>query len=148
MLRLGKNLCSGIIAVVAGVTLMLMLPYHIKSKVNNMTAAVGPEYLPRLVIYLMIACGIALIFTSLVLKKEEYVEIELKRELHSMMYFAALVVYVVMMQYLGFIISSALFGLASLMLMEDRNPRHIGATMVLVAAVALAFRYGLNVPLP
>ena len=53
-ITLKKNLCSGILAVLIGVFLRVILPYSIKSKVNTVTSAVGPAYLPKLVIYGMI----------------------------------------------------------------------------------------------
>ena len=78
-ITLKKNLCSGILAVLIGVFLRVILPYSIKSKVNTVTSAVGPAYLPKLVIYGMILCGICLLLTSLVLKKDETLEVEIGR---------------------------------------------------------------------
>lgn len=147
-ITLKKNLSSGVIAILTGVLLRVMLPYSIKSKVHTVTAAVGPDYLPKLVIYVMLLCGAGLVFLSLILKKEETIEIELKEESHVLRYFILLLAYMVTMKYAGFLIASLLFSAISLWLMEDRNKLHYLYIELLVVVIFAAFKYGLRVPLP
>lgn len=147
-ITLKKNLSSGVIAILTGVLLRVMLPYSIKSKVHTVTAAVGPDYLPKLVIYAMLLCGAGLVFLSLILKKEEIIEIELKEEGHVLRYFILLLAYMFTMKYAGFLIASLLFSAISLWLMEDRNKLHYLYIELLVVVIFAAFKYGLRVPLP
>lgn len=145
---LKKNLCSGILAAVIGMFLRVILPYGIKSKVHNVTSAVGPDYLPKLVIYGMILCGICLIATSLIKKKDETAEIELGREGHALIYFSMLLIYMFSMKYAGFLIASLVFSAVSMWLMEDREWKHYLAVEILVAVIFVSFKYGLRVTLP
>lgn len=147
-ITLKKNLGSGTAAVVIGVFLRMILPYSIKSKVNTVTAAVGPAYLPKLVIYGMILCGIGLIAVSLVLKKDEAVEIELGAEGHVLIYFALLLAYMTAMKYMGFLIASLVFSAVSMRLMEDRSWKHYLYIELLVVIIFVSFKYGLRVSLP
>lgn len=147
-ITLKKNLCSGILAVSIGVFLRVILPYSIKSKVNTVTSAVGPAYLPKLVIYGMILCGICLLLTSLALKKDETLEVEIGREGHAVLYFALLLSYMFAMKYVGFLIASVIFSAVSMWLMEDRDWRHYLSVELLVIVIFVSFKYGLRVTLP
>lgn len=145
---LKKNLSSGIIAVFMGTLFRVMLPYSMKAKVHTVTSAVGPDYLPKLVIYGMLLCGAGLIFLSLVLKKDETIEIGLGREWHVMIYFVLLLAYMTAMKYAGFLLASMVFSAVSMWLMEDRKWRHYLYIELLVIVIFAAFKYGLRVPLP
>ena len=147
-MTLKKNLVSGTAAVITGILLRIMLPYGIKSKVNTLTAAVGPAYLTKLVIYGMILCGIGLIATSLIFKKDESIEIELGDEGRVMIYFALLLAYMISMKYAGFLIASLVFSAVSMRLMEDRNWKHYLYIELLVVVIFVSFKYGLRVTLP
>lgn len=143
-----KNLWSGIIAFGLGTVLLIMLPYFIKAKVNTVTSAVGPDYLPSLVLYCMIICGIGLIIKSLVFKREETIEVTFKLEGRVWLYMTALVVYVIAISYLGFLISSLIFSVISLRLMECKNRKYYLFIGVLVIFIFVSFKYGLHVSLP
>ncbi len=147
-ITLKKNLSSGIAAVVIGTFLRVILPYSIKSKVNTVTAAVGPDYLPKLVIYGMILCGIGLVLTSLILKKDETIEIELGSEGRVLVYFALLLAYMFAMQFAGFLLASLIFSAVSMWLMEDRKWTHYLWVELLVLVIFVSFKYGLRVSLP
>lgn len=147
-ITLKKNLASGTTAIVIGVFLRLILTYSIKSKVNTVTSAVGPAYLPKLVIYGMILCGIGLLITSLVLKKDEEMEIEFGSEGHVLVYFALLLAYMIAMKYVGFLIASLVFSAISMWLMECRKWTYYLYIELLVVVIFVAFKYGLRVPLP
>ncbi|MBT9775070.1 hypothetical protein GPL15_00915 [Clostridium sp. MCC353] len=145
---LKKNLSSGVIAAFMGILFRVMLPYSIKAKVHTVTSAVGPDYLPKLVIYGMILFGAGLIFLSLVLKKDETIEIDPGREGHVLIYFALLLAYMTAMKYAGFLLASMAFSAVSMWLMEDRNWRHYLSIELLVVVIFASFKYGLQVPLP
>lgn len=145
---LKKNLSSGITALITGLFLRLLLPYTIKSKVHTVTAAVGPDYLPKLVIYGMILCGAGLIFTSLIFKKDETFTVTLRDESHVLRYFLLLFAYMAALHYGGFLISSLVFSAISMWLMECRNWKHYLCIELLVLVIFAGFKYGLHVPLP
>lgn len=148
IIRFRKNLCSGIVAVLIGLLFLFILPYSIKSKVTTVTAAVGPSYLPKLVIYGMILCGCLLIARSLILKKDEVTELDLGAEGPVLVYYGLLLGYITAMRYVGFLASSLVFSAISLWMMESRNWKHYLYTALLVVVIFTTFKYGLRVPLP
>ncbi|MGI5933935.1 MAG: tripartite tricarboxylate transporter TctB family protein [Lawsonibacter sp.] len=147
-LTIKKNLWSGILTVVFSAVLWFALPFCIKSKVSTLTSAVGPDYLPRLIIILMAICGVGLILYSLVLKKDETVEVVLKEEARTFLYIFALLAYVLLMPLLGFLISTLVFSCFSLFFLETKKPSHYAVIIILVIGIFVGFKYGLKVPLP
>lgn len=81
-----KNLWSGIVTVLVSIILWITLPYCIKTQVTSLTAAIGPDYLPRLMIAMMGFCGIGLVITSIIFKKDDEIEIDLKSELRTVVF--------------------------------------------------------------
>lgn len=148
VIKLKKNLCSGIAALVFGAGVMISLPYTIKSKITLETSAVGPDYLPKLVLSVMILCGIGLIFNSLVLKKDEEVEIDVKKEQKVLLYMMLFIIYGGVMKYIGFIAASLMFSAVSLRIMECRKVQYYVWAAVTVLFIFVSFKYGLKVPLP
>lgn len=147
-LRIKKNLWSGIVAVAFSAVLWFALPYCIKSKVNTLTSAVGPDYLPRLIIILMAICGVCLMIYSLVFKKDETVEVVLKEEARTFVFIALILAYILLMPILGFLITTLAFSCLALFFMETRKPSHYAVIAVLVVGIFVGFKYGLKVPLP
>lgn len=143
-----KNLWSGIITVVASLVLWFGLPYCIKSQATSLTAAVGPDYLPRLIIAIMGICGIGLILTSLVFKKDDTIEVVLKDELRTFLFVAIILAYILLMPVIGFLLSTILFSCAALFFMETRKPLHYVVVIVLSILIFVGFKYGLTVSLP
>lgn len=143
-----KNLWSGIVTVVASVILWFALPYCIKSQVTSLTAAIGPDYLPRLMIALMGICGAGLIITSLVFKKDDTVEVDLKDELRTFLFVAIILAYILLMPVIGFLLSTILFSCIALFFMETRKPLHYIVVIILSALIFVGFKYGLMVSLP
>ena len=147
-IKIKKNLASGIISVLAGTVLWLMIPYCIKSKVNYLTSSIGPTYMPKLIVIVMIVCGVGLIIQSLILKKDETVTISISDELRVLIYLGLLIAYILLLPILGFILTSGLFVCCSLWLMESRNKFHYLTALIIVLLVFVGFKYGLSVNLP
>lgn len=143
-----KNLTSGIIGLAFGAVMWFAIPYCIKSKITMVSSNIGPDYLPKLVAIVMIVCGIGLIFQSLVLKKDETVEVEFSKEGRAMLFALAMIIYVVVLPYAGFVIASGLFACVSLFLMECRKKLYYLYAILLVLVIFAAFKYGLSVALP
>ena len=147
-IKIRKNLWSGILTIVFSVILWVALPFCIKSQVTTLTAAIGPDYLPRLIIALMGICGIGLVITSLALKKDEEIEINLKDELRTFIFVGIILAYILLMPVIGFLIDTILFSCVALLFMETRKPRHYVAVVILTILIFVGFKYGLMVSLP
>ena len=147
-IKIRKNLWSGILTIVFSVILWVALPFCIKSQVTTLTAAIGPDYLPRLIIALMGICGIGLVITSLALKKDEEIEINLKDELRTFIFVGIILAYILLMPVIGFLIDTILFSCVALFFMETRKPSHYVAVVILTILIFVGFKYGLMVSLP
>lgn len=143
-----KNLWSGIVTVLVSVILWFALPYCIKSQVTSLTAAIGPDYLPRLMIALMGICGVGLILTSVAFKKDETIEVNVKDELRTLLFVAIILAYILLMPIIGFLLATIIFSCAALFFMETRKPLHYIVVIVLSILIFVGFKYGLMVSLP
>lgn len=147
-ITLRKNLWAGIFSALFGVVFWLLIPVYIRSKVITNTSAVGPDYMPRLVAGLMILLGVGLIVQSLVFKKDSTVTIVLRQELHALIIFVVLLVYVLLLPIAGYLIATPLFGCGLLALTRDKKWPHYVVLIALSGLVYCLFRFLLHVPLP
>lgn len=143
-----KNLWGGITAVIIGGLLWIILPYCIVSKMQHTTNSIGPEYLPRLILMVLVVSGVGLIVKSVLFKKDEEVTISVHDELYAILYMISFITYVFLLPFLGFVLSSIVFSAASLFLMHDKCLKHYLYACALVALIFVGFKFGLGVNLP
>ena len=142
-----KNLYSGIFAVLFGAVMLITIPIFINFRVQIVTKAIPPDYLPKIVSWFMIICGALLIVQSLVFKKESIVEMELNDEVRTLLYIGLVLVFIFLFRFVGFLIAALVAIPLSLILMEDRSVRHYIIGEVLVLLVWSSFKFLLHVPL-
>ncbi len=147
-LRFRENLWSGIVAIVMGLIVRIIIPYQIKIRAEKLSNAIPSDYVPLLIVYLMIGLGIVLVMKSLVLKIDSYITVDIPGELHALRYFLIIVVYVIAMPILGFLASSLLFCTGALLFMKIRKKSYYAFTLGITAFLWFSFKYLLNVPLP
>ena len=143
-----KNLWSGIVTVLVSIILWITLPYCIKTQVTSLTAAIGPDYLPRLMIAMMGFCGIGLVITSIIFKKDDEIEIDLKSELRTVVFVIMILGYILLMQIIGFLLATIIFSCGALFFMETKKPMHYAVVIILSVLIFVSFKYGLRVSLP
>ena len=143
-----RNLWSGSAAIIMGATVLLLIPSQIEFSGAIKTSAFPPTYVPILMSVLMIVLGVLLIGKSLVLKKDNYVKIKIKEELHALLYFVLVVAYVLIMPRIGFLPSSIIFCSLALGFMRVKKVSHYIITNIVVTALWCTFKYLLYVRLP
>lgn len=147
-IKIKKNLCSGILTSLFGIVFLFLIPLQIKSKIITDTSALGPDYMPRLVGWLLIMLGLGLIFQSLVLKKDTIETINLKDELNVLIYVGIFLVYLIILYIIGFLLSTIIFSFALLFIMKAEKKSYYFAAVVLSVFIYCLFKYVLKVPLP
>lgn len=143
-----KNLWSGIFAVAFGTLVWWQIPYQILSKRRFATAAVGPEYLPRIMAIVLVVLGIMLIVQSVALRKDKAIILDLYEEGRVLVAIAMMAVYVAVTPRLGFLWSSIAVNVLLLLYLRCRNWRYYLVIVAATAAVYFSFKYGLDVKLP
>ena len=93
------------------------------------------------------ACGVGLIVQSLVLKKDEVREIELRQEAKGLLYMLILLAYGWGFSR-SFLISTSLLGAVTLALQKDKKPLHYVVVVAVVVVLYFTFTELLHVRLP
>lgn len=141
-----SNLLAGCIALIAAVVLYLLIPSQVGVE-KQTVYGINSRTLPYALSCLMGFCGIGLIFQSLVLKKDEVKELELKKEAVGLLYMLMLLGYGIGLKY-SFLISTTLLGVVTLALQKDKKPVHYVIVLVVTVAFYFIFTELLHVRLP
>lgn len=145
-IKVKSNMVSGIAAVVFAVALFVIIPFQIVDISNKLIKA---DFLPKLMAGIILICGICLIAKCLRHpESEKVIEIDLMKEARVIMYFAALVLFVVLFTRIGFLLDSLWLAVFTLIFVKDKNPIHYAITIAYVVILFIVFKYALSVPLP
>ena len=136
----------GCIAIVAAVELFLIIPAQVGVE-REATFGINSRTLPYALSVLMAVCGAGLIIQSLVFKKDEVREMELKKEGIGLLYMLVLLAYGIGFNY-SFLISTVLLGVTTLVFLKDRQWLHYLIVVIATAAIYLIFTELLHLRLP
>lgn len=148
-----RDLWSGIIMMALALLLMLVLiPVGVVEPKKVKYAALSPSYYPRFVTYVLLGLGVAVTVRSLLFNREKTVTgVELRTDALRRYgwVFVILALYAASVTWLGFIVSSTLALLATLLLAGERR-------LYLILPIALLLPLGLyffflkvaSVPIP
>lgn len=148
MIKLRKNLWAGILSVILGCGLWILIPLQIRSKVVSNTAAVGPDFFPRLTAILLMLLGAGLIIQAIVKKDREMVVFSWEEEKRTLLILLLFLAYILLLPVITYVVATPLFACGCLFLMGDRSLRHYIVVLVLTACVYALFRFVLHVSLP
>lgn len=110
------------------------------------TIGLSPGFFPTFVFAVIGICGLALVIKSLRLKERSWPKFKWGK-LGAII--GMLLVYIVLMELIGFIISTALFLVASMLFYGERRLKVlIPVTVCVTAVVFLLWTFVFNIPLP
>ncbi len=141
-----SNLLAGCLAIVAAAVLFLIIPSQVGLE-SSATYGITSRTLPYALSILSAACGVGLIVQSLVLKKDEVREIELRQEAKGLLYMLILLAYGWGFSR-SFLISTSLLGAVTLALQKDKKPLHYVVVVAVVVVLYFTFTELLHVRLP
>lgn len=145
-MKIRTNLTGGIFsALFAGVLWFLSL--GIIEVMPNSTS-VGANFFPKAMAVLLFIFSITLIVQSVFFKKEEIIELDLKGELRTMIFLAIIVAYVVLINLIGFLISTILMSSAVLWYLKCRDWKYYVICAAAAIVIFFGFTYGLRIKLP
>ncbi len=112
------------------------------------SGAPSPRIIPAIALVGILISSIVLIVQSLVFKKEKIIEFDLKKELPSLIFIALLLLYVVLLIYIGFVAASIIIFSAVLFYEGERKPFIYIFNVLMVIGIYLLFKYVFNISLP
>lgn len=144
------NRVVGIIFLFLGTVLYIITPFQTKAL---STSKMGPSFFPRVVAIIMIVCSIGLIIQTTIAMKynhetEEKPEVNWQKEKKVAFVFAMLIVYALCIEPVGFLISSIVFGVALLYVLNTRKWWYYAIYIALVGVVYYVFSKLLYIHLP
>lgn len=146
-MKIRTNLVGGIFCICFGIILLLLIRIQVElSQFGN--EIVGSRYVPNILAFLFVILGFALVFQSVILKKERYEEIHVSYELRVLVYFFFLVLFVLLVKYLGTLISGLCFGGGTLLFLKVKEKRYYLYTALIIGLIYVIFGKLLGVPLP
>jgi len=115
-MKVKTNLVGGIVFIIISTIIWLIIPSQIPMPLIK-SAGVNPQLMPKLVVAIIFICGVLLILQSLVLKKENVIEVHFKKEETTAVLVALIMVlYTVLIIKAGFLIGSFVMIIAMLLL--------------------------------
>jgi len=141
-----SNLSAGCISIIMSVALFLIIPSQVALE-NQAVHGINTRSLPYALCILLLVAGIGLIVQSLVLKKDEYKELELKKELKGLLYMGCLGIYGLGFRY-SFLISTCLLGIVTLVFIKSNRLLYYVVVIAVVVVLYFLFTGVLHVRLP
>ena len=148
-IRYRINLTFGIISVFLSLLIWILIPSQIDpQRVDITRIATNPQYVPRLFTILVFINGCILILQSLIFKKDETKEIHLSDEIRVFSFIFLVVVYALMLEPIGFLISALFLVNTIMVLLRIKNKRFYlyGTLFVLFVYVALVLILKMSLP--
>ena len=152
-IKYNSEIIAGAVFTIFGAVLWLLIPSQIQTMEKG---AINAQTLPRFAIGGMFLCALGLLLEGLFAKeKKELVitadsfhSIAFKKELRSMIYCLFLVAYCLIIQPLGFVVSTVLLVLAVLLYYGARKWYYYAIPLAMVGIVYYVFKVLLHVSLP
>lgn len=145
-IRYKLNLSAGCLAVVSAAILFLIIPSQIGVE-NQVTYGITSGSLPYALSILMGGCGVGLLFQSLILKKDEIKEIEVRQEVTGIIYMLLLLVYGFLFSR-SFLVSTIFLGVATLAFTKCKKIPYYAIVVIMVIILYFVFTRLLHVRLP
>lgn len=141
-----SNLTAGIISTILGGSLLWLIPHQIRAE-KNIMYNVSSRTLPYLIVFIFLACGIALIAQSVFFKKDTVKTLDLVKESRIILYCFVLILYMNMFEK-NFLISTILLGVITLVMTKSRKIIYYVITIAVAIILYFIFTQILHVRLP
>lgn len=145
-IRYRSNAAAGVVSIVLSIVCLILIPRQIGED-YTVTYGITSRTVPYAVAVLWIVCGMVLLVQSLLLKKDEVKELDLKKEGKALGYMAVLLVYAILFNK-SFLLSTAFLGAVTLVFLGCRRKLFYAIVLALVVVLYLLFSQVLHIQLP
>ncbi len=147
--KYNKNLVGAGFFSVLSLIIWLMIPYQIVLKNDRV---INSQTFPRVVVGLMVICSLYLLIREIIsiIKKEEheYMVIQLKEEVKSLLMIGAVVLFWIMLHWINFAASASVFSVLALLIFRCRKWKYYAIVFLVIIVVTYVFETVLHVNLP
>ena len=145
--KIKTHLWSGILMGALSIWLLLSTENQVRVPAFD-SGAPSPRIIPYIVLVLMLVSSIGLIVQSLVFKKDKEVDFDWTKEKPIILLILGLCIYVAMINFLGFVISSLIVFPLILFYCGERKPGIYVFTIAIAVGIYLLFQTVFHVSLP
>ena len=144
--RYRSNLYAGLAGILFGAALLYLVPNYIGLDYGDQEM-ITSRTMPYAVAIVSLLCGAALVFQSLVLKRDTVREVRVDQEVKALLYMGVLILYCLIFQY-GFILSTSFVAVATLVFSKSKKAYHYAVVLATVLLLYWVFTSVLYVRLP
>ena len=146
--RVPTNLVGGISFFSISIVLVILIPKQIPIMAFFQTTNINSRFVPYILSGIIFLLSMILIIQSLVFKKEQYLEFDLSKEMKGLLYILILILFVFLVKYIGFLISSILMGAGTLAFLKVKAVKTYAIVLISILVLNVLFVYAFNIPLP
>lgn len=152
-IKYNSEIISGIVFLVAAAILWVLVP----SQIDTLeTSAVNAQTIPRIAIGGMFLFSVGLLLQGIfanekkvvILNRSTFASESFRKEMRSVLYALILLAYIVLLTFVGFLISTALLVVAILLFYGARKWYYYAIPLAMVGVVYFVFKTLLHVSLP
>lgn len=147
-IKLNSNIVSGIVFLILSLIILFIMPQQISVMQEG---PVNAQTIPRLVTVIILVCSVLLLIQGLFFTEKKVVyfnKTALRNEFRGISMIAIFIGYGVIINLVGFLISSMLLSAACLMFFRVKNWRFYAVAFGIVLIIYYTFAVALNVNLP
>jgi len=145
--KIKTNLVTGILMLIFSAVMLYLLPAQVRVPAFD-SGAPSPRIIPAICLIVILINSVALIFQSLVLKKDKVVEFDWAKEKPAILLVALLCIYVALIIHIGFILASIIVFVITLFYCGERKPFIYIFTIAAAVGIFFLFRSVFHVSLP
>ncbi|WP_407267774.1 tripartite tricarboxylate transporter TctB family protein [Radiobacillus sp. PE A8.2] len=147
-IKVPTNLVGGILIMLLSLIIWFLIPVQIPIMATFEGKLIDSRFVPRLLVATMFLISAILIISSLVFKKEKTIVYNVRSELKGILYLSILVIYILLVKYIGFLIACLLLAIVTLIYFKVKAIKYYAITLSVFVAIYLIFYFILEVPLP
>ncbi len=144
-IRIKSNLAGGILTFGFAAVLWILIPLQISLMNNN--AYIDARFVPRIVAIAIGIGGLSLILQS-IFGKDTYIELNLRKEAKAVLYIGLLILYAYLLPVAGYLITTPVLGIMTLLISGEKNKKYYAVTLALVGILYCIFTFLLKIKLP
>lgn len=142
-IKFKRDLSSGIFLMIVSIVLWFMIPSNIVVPEGEEAA----QLFPKMLVGGMFLLSAFISIKSFITKKDETMELDLMKEGKVILYMFAILVYIILVDKIGFLISTFIISALTLFIFKAEKKLYpiLG---IFIIFVYLLFKYALSIPLP
>jgi hypothetical protein len=146
-LKIRTNVAAAILFMVFAGVGWILVPLQIKVP-PQATVVTDPSFFPKIFLVALFVHGLMLLAGSIIQKKYDETNYDMRMQLNALSFFGCIIFFVVLIEIIGFLISSIIFSVGSLAFNKCKKWYYYLTVVIIAALIYFAFVFLLKVSLP